>query len=45
MTNRGHISDTFFMVVADGTVNVDIFGNIMGGNGSSINDFDSLWGF
>jgi hypothetical protein len=45
MTNGGHISDEFFMMVADGTVNVDIFGNITGGNRSSINDFDSFWGF
>jgi hypothetical protein len=30
------------MMVADGTVNVDVFGNITGGNGSSIDDFDSF---
>jgi hypothetical protein len=45
MTNGGHISDEFFMMVADGIVNVDVFGNITGGNGSSIDDFDGLWGF
>jgi hypothetical protein len=45
MTNGGHISDEFFMMVADGTVNVDVFGNITGGNGSSIDDFDGFWGF
>jgi hypothetical protein len=45
MTNGGHISDEFFMMVADGTVNVDVFGNITGGNGSSIDDFHSVWGF
>jgi hypothetical protein len=42
MTNGGHISDTFLMMVANGTVNVDIFGNITRGNGSSMNDFDGL---
>jgi hypothetical protein len=45
MTDGGHISDEFFMMVADGTVNVDVFGNITGGNGSSIDDFDSFWVF
>jgi hypothetical protein len=45
MTNGGCISDEFFMMVTDSTVNVDIFGNITRGNGSSIDDFDSLWGF
>jgi hypothetical protein len=45
MTNGGHISDQFFMMVADGTVNVDIFSNITGGNRSSIDDFDGFWGF
>jgi hypothetical protein len=45
MTNGGHISDEFFMMVADGIVNVDVFGNITGGNGSSIDDFDGFWGF
>jgi hypothetical protein len=33
------------MMVAAGTVNVDVFGNITGGNGSSIHDFDGFWGF
>jgi hypothetical protein len=45
MTNGGHISDMFFMMDADGIVNVDIFGNMTGGNGSSMNDFNGLWGF
>jgi hypothetical protein len=45
MTNAGHISDEFFMIVANGTVNVDLFGNITGGNGLSIDDFDGFWGF
>jgi hypothetical protein len=45
MTNGGHISNEFFMMVTDGTVNVDIFGNITRGNGSSINNFDSFWVF
>jgi hypothetical protein len=45
MTNGGHISDVFFMMVADGTVNVDVFGSITGGNRSSIDDFDGFWGF
>jgi hypothetical protein len=45
MTNGGHISDEFFMMVTDGAVNVDVFGNITGGNGSSIDDFDGFWGF
>jgi hypothetical protein len=45
MTDGGHISNEFFMIVADGTVNVDIFGNITGGNGSSIDDFDGFWVF
>jgi hypothetical protein len=45
MTDGGHISDEFFMMVADGTVNVDVFGNITGGNGSSIDDFDGFWVF
>jgi hypothetical protein len=33
------------MIVADGTVNVDVCGNITGGIGPSIDDFDSFWGF
>jgi hypothetical protein len=45
MTNRSYISNELFMMVAEGTVNVDIFGNISGGNGSSIADFDGFWGF
>jgi hypothetical protein len=45
MTNRGHISDEFFMMVADSVVNIDVFGNITGGNGLSINDFNGFWGF
>jgi hypothetical protein len=45
MTNGGHISNEFFMMVANGTVNVDIFGNITGGNGSSMDDFDGFWVF
>jgi hypothetical protein len=45
MTNGGHISDEFFMMVADSTVNADVFGNITGGNRSSIDDFDGFWGF
>jgi hypothetical protein len=45
MTNGGHISDEFFMMVTNGTVNVDVFGNITRGNRSSINEFDGFWGF
>jgi hypothetical protein len=45
MTNGGRITDQFFMIVADGTVNVDVFGNLTRGNGSSIDDFDGFWGF
>jgi hypothetical protein len=45
MTDGGQISDKLFMMVANGTVNKDVFSNITGGNGSSINDFDGLWGF
>jgi hypothetical protein len=45
MTNGGHISDAFLIIVADGIVNVDVFSNITGGNRSSIDDFDSLSGF
>jgi hypothetical protein len=45
MTNRGHISDEFFMMVTDGIVNVDIFSNITRGNRSSIDNFDGFWGF
>jgi hypothetical protein len=44
MTNGGNISDQFFMMVTDSTVNVDVFGNITRGNGSSIDDCNSLWG-
>jgi hypothetical protein len=33
------------MIVANSTVNVDVFGNITRGNGSSIDDFDGFWGF
>jgi hypothetical protein len=33
------------MMVANGILNVDIFGNITGGNGSSIDEFDGFWGF
>jgi hypothetical protein len=43
MTDGGHISNEFFIMVADGTVNVDVFGNITAGNGSSIDDFDGFW--
>jgi hypothetical protein len=43
MTDGGHISDEFFMMVANGTVNVDVFSNITRGNRSSIDDFDSFW--
>jgi hypothetical protein len=45
MTNVGHISDEFLIMVTNGTVNVDVFGNITGGNGSSIDDFDGFWHF
>jgi hypothetical protein len=45
MTNRGHISNEFLMIVTNSIVNVDIFGNITGGNRLSINDFDGFWGF
>jgi hypothetical protein len=45
MTNGGYISDEFFMMVANGTLNVDVFGNITRGNGSSINNFNGFWGF
>jgi hypothetical protein len=45
MTNGGHISDEFLIMVTNGTVNVDVFGNITGGNGSSIDDFDGFWRF
>jgi hypothetical protein len=33
------------MMVADSAVNVDIFGNITRGYGSSINNFDGFWDF
>jgi hypothetical protein len=45
MTNRGHISDEFFMMIANGIVNMDIFSNITRGNGSSIDDLDGFWVF
>jgi hypothetical protein len=45
MTNGGHISDEFFIMVTNGIVNMDVFGNITGGNRSSIDDFDGLCGF
>jgi hypothetical protein len=45
ITNRGYISNEVFMMVTDSIVNVDVFGNISGGNGSSIDDFDGFWGF
>jgi hypothetical protein len=45
MTNGGQICNEVFMIVADGTVNMDIFGNITGRNGSSINEFDGFCGF
>jgi hypothetical protein len=45
MTDGGHVSDEFFMMVADGTVNVDVFGNITRGNRSSIDDFEGFWVF
>jgi hypothetical protein len=45
MTNGGYIRDGFFIMVTNSTVNIDIFGNITAGNGSSIDDFDGFWGF
>jgi hypothetical protein len=45
MADGGHIGDEFFMMVTDSIVNVDIFGNITGGNGSSIHDFNGFWVF
>jgi hypothetical protein len=33
------------MMVTDGIVNMDIFGNITTGNRSSINDFNGFWVF
>jgi hypothetical protein len=45
MTNGGQISDELFIMVTDGTVNVDVFSNITRGNRLSIDDFDSFWGF
>jgi hypothetical protein len=45
MTDGGYIGNTLFMMVADGIVNVDILGNITRENGSSINNFNGLWGF
>jgi hypothetical protein len=44
MTIGGHISDVFFMMVTDGTVNMDVFSNITRGNGSSIDDFNGFGG-
>jgi hypothetical protein len=32
-------------MVANSIVNMDIFSNITGGNRSSIDDFNSFWGF
>jgi hypothetical protein len=45
MTDGGYISNEFFMMVTNGTVNVDVFGNITRGNGLSIDNFDSFWVF
>jgi hypothetical protein len=45
ITNGGHISDEFFMIVTDSIVNVDIFSNITRGNRLSIDNFDGFWGF
>jgi hypothetical protein len=45
MTNGGYISNEFFIMVADSAVNMDLFGNITGGNGSSINNFNGFWVF
>jgi hypothetical protein len=45
MTNGGHISNESFMMVTNSIVNVDVFGNITAGNGLSLDDFDSFWGF
>jgi hypothetical protein len=45
MTNRGHISNEFFIMVPDSIVNVDVFSNITPGNGLSIDNFDGFWGF
>jgi hypothetical protein len=33
------------MMMANGTVNMDIFRNVAGGNGMAVNDFDSFWVF
>jgi hypothetical protein len=45
MTNTGYISDNVFMMVTNGRVNVDVFGNITRGNGLSIDNLDGFWGF
>jgi hypothetical protein len=45
MTIGGYISDVFFMMVTDGTVNMDVFSNITRGNLSSIDDFNGFGGF
>jgi hypothetical protein len=45
MTNGGYVSDEFFIIFANSIVNVDIFSNITRGNGLSIDNFDSFWGF
>jgi hypothetical protein len=45
ITNRGYISDAFFMMVTDSIVNMVIFSNITAGNVLSINDLDGFWGF
>jgi hypothetical protein len=42
MTNGGYISNVFFIIVTNGIVNIDIFGNITGGNRLSIDDFDGF---
>jgi hypothetical protein len=45
MTNGGHINDEFLIIVTDSIVNMDVFSNISGENISSIDNFDSFWGF
>jgi hypothetical protein len=45
MANGGHIRDEFFMIVANSIVNVDVFSNITGGNGLSIDNFNGFCGF
>jgi hypothetical protein len=32
-------------MITDSIVNMDVFGNITGGNGLSIDDFDGFWVF